>query len=295
MKDVFAMRILLITLLIGFLLNGCVKNNPLPVWLEINEWTLESNPLNTNGEPDFLSHNFTDVWVYVDNKVIGVFEVPCKIPILINGENKNIKLYPAIRNNGISSTKKLYPFTEGYNVNMNLVAGETYTFNPITRYTTAVKFWTEDFDSNQAQIEPDNTFTTADWSIESDPLIELSGNFLHIAPTTANSLWVGVTTEALTLPKGSEVYLEVDYRNTAPILTGVKAINTTGTITDNPNVSMNAQSATDVKWKKIYIQLGEIVSYSTSAYTFKQYFKVQLPETLSSADVYIDNIHVVYF
>lgn len=295
MKDVFAMRILLITLLIGFLLNGCVKNNPLPVWLEINEWTLESNPLNTNGEPAFLSHNFTDVWVYVDNKVIGVFEVPCKIPILINGENKNIKFYPAIRNNGISSTKKLYPFTEGYNVNMNLVAGETYTFNPVTRYTTAVKFWTEDFESSTVKLETDTDYSTTTLDFGSDPAIALSGDYGHIGVSTDNSLWVGVTTEALTLPKGSEVYLEVDYRNTAPILTGVKAINTIGTITDNPNVSMNAQSATDVKWKKIYIQLGEIVSYSTSAYTFKQYFKVQLPETLSSADVYIDNIHVVYF
>lgn len=295
MKDVFAMRILLITLLIGFLLNGCVKNNPLPVWLEINEWTLESNPLNTNGEPDFLSHNFTDVWVYVDNKVIGVFEVPCKIPILINGENKNIKLYPAIRNNGISSTKKLYPFTEAFDTTLNLVPGQTYTFNPVTRYTTAVKFWTEDFESSTVKLETDTDYSTSTLDFGSDPAIAISGDYGHIGVSTDNSLWVGLTTEALTLPKGSEVYLEVDYRNTAPILTGVKAINTIGTITDNPNVSMNAQSATDVKWKKIYIQLGEIVSYSTSAYTFKQYFKVQLPETLSSADVYIDNIHVVYF
>lgn len=294
MKRHFKMRILLITLLVGFLLNGCVKNNPKPVWLEINEWTLESN-INNDTEPDFLSHNFTDVWVYVDNKVIGVFEVPCKIPILINGDNKNIKLYPTIRNNGIGAKKKIYPFMEVDERNMNLVPGETYTFNPKTRYSYAAKFWTEDFDSNQAQLEPDNSISTADWGIESDPQIELSGNFLHISPTTDKPLWVGVTTEALALPKGSEVYLEVNYRNTVSILTGIKALTTAGGTTDNPNISMNAQSVDDLKWKKIYIQLGEIVSYSTSAYAFKQYFKVQLPETLSAADVYIDNIHVVYF
>lgn len=289
------MRILLITLLIGFLFNGCVKNNPLPVWLEINEWTLESNPLNTNGEPSFLSHNFTDVWVYVDNKVIGVFEVPCKIPILINGDSKNVKLYPAIRNNGIASTKKLYPFTEAFDATLNLVPGETYTFNPVTRYTTAVKFWTEDFESSTVKLETDTDYSTATLDFGNDTAIALSGDYGHIGVSTDNSLWVGVTTESLNLPKGSEVYLEVDYRNTAPILTGVKAYSITGDITDNPNVSMNAQSVSDLKWKKIYIQLGEIVSYSTNAYNFKQYFRVQLPESLTSADVYIDNIHVVYF
>ena len=72
-------------------------------------------------------------------------------------------------------------------------------------------------------------------------------------------------------------------------------MNLDGSTTDNPNVAMNAQDAGSMQWKKIYIQLTEIISYSSNANYFKQYLKAQLPEGQTTADVYIDNIHIVYF
>ena len=39
----------------------------------------------------------------------GIFEVPFKIPILKSG-SVSIKVYPVVKNNGISATKKIYPF-----------------------------------------------------------------------------------------------------------------------------------------------------------------------------------------
>lgn len=290
------MRIILLLGLIGILANSCVRNNPKPIWLEINEWTIESNPdLVSNGqEPDFLSHNFTEAWVYVDNKIIGCFEVPCKIPVLISGDAKKIQIYPAIRNNGIGATKKIYPFMVPVDTTMNLVSGETYTFNPKTHYNSFTKFWTEDFESSTVQIEEDPVSSAA-ISFGNNSQIALSGTYGYVNLTSAEPLWVGITTESVFLPKGKEVYLEVSYRNSTSLLTGVKALNQDGSITDNPNVAMNAQDASSMQWKKIYIQLTEIISYSTNANYFKQYLKAQLPEGQSTADVYIDNIHIVYF
>jgi hypothetical protein len=136
-----------------FISNSCTKNNPDPSWLEVTKWTLNANP-NLTGLEGSLTQNISEAWVYVDDEIIGVFEVPFKIPILKEG-SVNIKIYPAIKNNGISATKKVYPFLEPYVVTANLVKNQTLTINPITQYYNAVQFWIEDFEDAAVKIEND--------------------------------------------------------------------------------------------------------------------------------------------
>jgi len=280
----------------AILLSACVRNNPKPIWLSIDNWVLEANPqaIDDAGQ---LSQNLSEVWVYVDNKVIGVFELPCKIPVLASGSGIKVQLFPAIRNNGISATKKIYPFLEPVVMNMDLVEGETYEITPVTRYYSTVKFWIEDFGSpSQVKIDTDN-LSNASLVLDNDPMIAMSvGNdYGHIHLTASDSLWIGYTNENTVLPKsGSEVYMEIDYRNSNSVLTGVIAVSSSG-IKDNPNISLNAQDASSMKWKKIYIDLKEIVSFSTSAEYFKQYFRALLDEGNSQGDIYIDNIKLVHF
>ncbi|MNU94800.1 hypothetical protein D3C71_847890 [compost metagenome] len=202
-------------------------------------------------------------------------------------------LYPAIRNNGISATKKIYPFVEAFENTMNLVEGETYTINPTTRYFTETKFWIEDFENSTVKITPD-PISNASLSVENSSSVGPWGYYGHVALNSSDSLWVGLSTDIMYLPKsGAEVYLEVNYKNTNSILTGIISyINGNGT--DNPNISMNAQSS-DVVWRKIYIDLKDIVSNTPSSTYYKPYFRFLLDSGLSSSDVYIDNIKVVHF
>jgi hypothetical protein len=178
---------------------------------------------------------------------------------------------------------------------MNFVPGQTYTFNPSTKYAANCNFWIEDFDAGSVKIQTDNNFSNASLQIESLSAISLTGDYGHIALSQSDSLWAGVTTDALTLPKGKEIYLEIDYRNTNALLTGVRAFSITGGSTDNDNVTVKAQKEADLKWKKIYIDLKEIVSYSQTAASFKQYFKTLLPTNVALADVYLDNIKIIHF
>ncbi len=287
-----SMKYLYFFVLLTLGLSGCVKNNPAPIWLEINNWTLNANPTPSTN-PGVLTHNFTDVWVYIDGNVIGVFELPCKVPVLVSGSCK-VTLYPTIRNNGISATKKIYPFVTAYEKKMELVPGETYTINPTTMYEAATEFWVEDFENSTVKINTDQTVSNADLSVENNSAVGPWGYYGHIATNSSDSLWVGLSTDVLYLPKsGAEVYLEVNYKNTNSILTGIIAY-ISGSGTDNPNISMNAQSSPPV-WKKIYIDLKDIVSNSPSATYFRPYFRVLLDSGLSSSDVYIDNIKVVHF
>ncbi len=290
------MKYLYFFVLLSFGLSSCVKNNPLPVWLEINNWTLNGNGASVGSEndPGVLTHNFSDVWIYVDGKVIGVFELPCKIPVLASGTCK-VSLYPAIKNNGMASTKKIYPFAEPFETTLDLAEGETYTFNPITRYFGSTKFWIEDFETNSIKFIKDVSVSNQNANL----VVETSGgpwsNYGHVSLTSADSLWVGVQDEAKILPKsGAEIYLEFDYKNTNSILTGLLEYQLGGSVVDHGGYTASSQG-TSAAWKKIYIDLKEVVSNTPNGYKYKQYLRLLLNTGKSSGEVYIDNIKVVHF
>ena len=283
---------LLVLFSLFLILFSCVKNNPDPSWLEVNEWTLLENSESLY-EHGVLTHNFTDAWVFVDGEIVGVFEVPFKIPILKSG-NCNIKIYPTIRNNGISSTKKIYPFVDLFEVDAELKQNETLTLDPTTKYSSNSYCWIEDFEDASIKMENDPN-SLASISTESNPEILQYGNFygaIHL--TEQDSIWVGYTNGQLILPKkGAEVYLEVDYHNTNSLITGVLAVEPDKT-SPNPNIQLNKQNVGTAEWKKIYIELKEIVSYYVNAGYYEISFQALLESGMTTSDIYIDNIKVVY-
>ncbi|MCE3295896.1 MAG: hypothetical protein K0R65_1610 [Crocinitomicaceae bacterium] len=279
--------------LISFLfLSSCIKNNPDPSWIKIEKWVLNENLDVEEGE---LTENFSDVYITIDDKIIGIFELPVKLPILDEGSHK-ISLYPVIRNNGISATKKIYPFCEPHILTLNLVKNETQTIVPQTRYYDGTSFWIEDFENTVFNIDDDGNFSLAKLVKGNDPAILKYGNYYgHVPLTAADSIWHGETTPNMFLPKSAaEVYLEIDYITTNTVLTGLYAISDTG-VKDNPNIQLNPQDETDLEWRKIYIDLKELVSSSISATSFSHYFLAMLDAGKTSSNIYLDNIKVVHF
>jgi hypothetical protein len=273
-----------------FLLAGCVKNNPDPSWLEVTEWTLIENPdlINIEGE---LSHNFSDAWVYVNDKVIGVFEVPFKIPILVSG-TCNIKLYPTVRNNGIAATKKIYPFVDKYELTAELIQNKTLKIAPVTKYNSYTEFWIEDFEDAAIEINTD-PISADTMLVGTDPLIMKWNRYGISTLDATDTSWIAYTSQELALPKGQEVYLELDYYNTNALVTGVLALS--NPYKNNIHVQLNAQDPSSVKWKKIYIDLKEIVSNSAGANSFLMSFQAALDEGDSEGFIVLDNIKVIHF
>lgn len=285
---------LLLLLLCVFLLNGCVKNNALPVFLEIDSWTLEANP-SLNGKDGELFHGFNVAAVYVGDKIFGYFELPCKIPVLEFG-NKRVTLSPAIMDGGRSNVKVVYPFTEYYYLDMQLESGKTYHISPVTRYNATTVFsFVEDFESASLKLMTDPSSTASLFQTQHTDAGKLGYKGI-INFSNSDSLWLGNSFSDMVLPKyGQSVYLEVDYRNTTDISSGVISINSINENTIHPNVRMNRQEEESKVWKKIYIDLTEIVSYSADSQFFELYFKAALPSDAGSAVVEIDNIKVIHF
>ena len=281
-------------------LTSCIKNNPDPSWIYIEKWQLIENPdlIGIAGVP---THNITNAWVYVNGETIGVFELPVKIPVLISGSAK-IQITPAILNNGISATKKIYPFLEPFILQTELIQNETLVINPTTQYFSSVKFNIENFEG-ASYVVTEGPSSTVIANTSNDPLIldpsinELK--FLRLDLSTSNDRWIASTEFNLSsinmpLPKGKEVYLELDYYNTNQVTSGLIGISSTNQ-TNNPNVRLNPQNDNEVRWKKIYIDLGEVVSGMTTADYYEFSFDALLDDGASSGFICLDNIKAVYF
>ncbi|MCE2744110.1 MAG: hypothetical protein LW701_11190 [Fluviicola sp.] len=286
------MKKLTVIFLLLFTLSSCVKNNDDPSWIEISEWTLEANSAATPGIAGELTHNFSDAWVYVDGELLGVFELPCKVPVLKNGSAK-ITLLPTIKDNGISATKRAYPFVESYIVDVNLVQNQSVKLNPVTRYYSTTKFWKEDFGDPAIKISEDPNNTAHIIVDYTSPILKW-GPCGHISLSSAEAMFLAYTSDGLYLSQGAEVYLEIDYYNTNSLTTGLLTMQTDGTTKNNVNITLNAQDVSTVKWKKIYIALKELVSNSSNANQFKISLQAAIDDGLSSGDVYVDNIKIVY-
>ena len=283
---------LLLIFISVLLFQGCIKNNPDPSWIEISKWTVQTNPNPSVNLGDMSLSNFTDAWVMIDGKLIGVFELPVKIPVLISG-NAKIEIYPAVKNNGISATKKIYPYMDPYEMDVELVQNQTVSLSPVTQYNSFTKAYIEDFEDLIDKIE-DAPNQSNSLVIGSDPAISNSDAYGWVHLDEANPTWTGYTNFPLNLPRGAEVYLEIDYRNTSALVTGLISISSEGT-KNNPNIQLNAQEPGSDVWKKIYIDLREIISASPSDAYFEISLQCDLPAGLTEADIYIDNIRVVHF
>ena len=200
----------------------------------------------------------------------------------------------AVKNNGIAATKKIYPFVEVFEVNVNLVQNQTLTLNPITRYVSVTKFWIEDFEDPAVKIITDPNSQAA-LSQGSDPLIlEYGNNYGEVNLNLTDSTWVAFTEQLPYIPIGKEVYLEIDYYNTNALITGLIAISPSAVI-NNQNVQLNPQDPASVKWKKIYIDLKEVVSNSSAQADFRISFQALIDAGDSEGKIVLDNIKVVHF
>lgn len=279
---------LLLTIGSCFLFSGCIKNNPNPSWIEINAFTIEANSQLTEGELGL--HGFRNGWVYVNEKFIGIFELPCKIPVLITGQ-ASVRVYPTILNNGISDTKKNYPFTQAYETSVELKMDETAVIHPVSNYLNGTNFVIEDFQAGANKIFPGNN-TQTNLLVESDGS---GNNYGRVLLTPDAPFWSAYMSKAgdnepFSFPIGSQIYLEFECKNTHRFTTTFIYAKTDGTVGSQKNVTV---STANEGWKKMYIELTELIAYS-GGYAFWFGFECQLPDGDSEATILIDNIKIVY-
>lgn len=241
--------------------------------------------------------NITDAWVYIDNNIVGAYELPATFPVLKKGKH-DIKIYPGIKLNGISSTRVPYSFYNHYEINnFELIEDSIRTIKPTTSYTSSTFIaWHEDFEGASISLTRGNYSDTIisktaanDPNAWQSPFSAYSG-VVHL-DEEHQSFDLDSFDKFANLPGlGTPCFLEIDYKCTEVFMIGLYAVKSNSSVSDFPLINV---APTD-EWKKIYINLSPTVSENINDV---DYFKIYLSGALGeepTATFYFDNIKLIY-
>ena len=278
-----------------FLNNGCYKfegTQTVPSYLRIDTILLSTY------YPDEGSNslNITDVWVYVNDNIVGIYELPAIFPVLGEGV-KTLDIRPGIKVNGISSTRAPYPFYEPIRYEeFNFYPDSViYLKSPKTEYHPNLIFaWLEDFEDTGNSLDETSASDTVieRTEPENNPDAFISQNSKYsgaIYLTEERPIYSAATYNSFPMPKqGSPVLMEMDYKTNNYFNTGLLIRETSGYI--KVPLLILKHSAT---WNKIYINLGPNLSLHPQATEFRVYFEAGLDTDRTSSTIYLDNLKII--
>jgi hypothetical protein len=245
------------------------------------------------------NQNFVDAWIYVDDDLIGGFELPAVVPVLKEGIHK-LEIRPGILLNGISDTRTPYPCVRPHTItSFNFVVDSVIkTYGTMSYYDNAEFVWMEDFEDASLAIKKSPNSDTGIVRTQPagaqgafiDEHSQYSGvsymdndrNYLQLVSDDGNGA-------GYVFDRGDFIFLELNYRNNIPLIVGVYIKKTDNNVEERPFLIVNS---TD-EWKKIYVNFTPIVNETADASSYNFYIEAQLPAGTGNAFVMLDNIKLV--
>lgn len=275
--------------------SGCEKKNDpdlVPSYLFIDQIALTSTY-----DQGTSSQKITDAWVYVDETLIGAFELPATVPILKEGQ-QSITIRPGIKLNGIANTRSVYPFYADIKRSVTLVKDSIINFSDaVTSYKPNVTFpWLEDFNFSGVTLDTTSKSTVGIEKI-SDPnlifhQIGEDNNYSALIRLSADSaIFEAASTQKFDFPdNGAYVFLEMNYKTNHDLVVGV-FYTTSGQRIQRPLLILNKSD----NWNKIYVNLT-VPKYDTpNATDFQIFFGTQKENGTDETLIYLDNLKLVHF
>ncbi len=278
---------------------GCYKisgNQTIPAYISIDDFNLNTY----YPEQGSSSSEITDVWVYLNDDLLGIYEFPDNrpmiFPVLAEGKNK-LEIRPGIKLNGISSTRVPYPFYKPVIFeDFDFIPGTTQSLGTLTtEYYAGTKFaWLEDFEQANISLSDFGDTITERTQPENNPAAFLTANSRYsgeITLTNERDQYGSTSFNAFEVQKaGTYTMLEMNFKIDNFLQVGVVIFDDVYDVVEKDLVILNH---TD-EWKKIYINLGSNLSLYPTYESYKVIFRAGLEEENSSGKIFIDNIKVVY-
>lgn len=281
--------LLSIAVLATSLFSSCELYNPaepIPAYIHIKKFTLTTK---TDGSEGSNSHKITDAWVYVDDQIIGCFELPVTFPVISEGTHR-VKIIPGIKVNGIAANRGQYPFYTSHEQDVDFQEGKTITLSPAVTYKSTADFeYLENFET---------AGTTISITSQCDTTIEIHSGSNVFEGTKCLAGYVDptrfrfecATTNAFDLPTGgAPVFLEFNYKCNYEMVVSVIAQGTTS-INQFPALFLNPST----NWNKAYVYLTPTVSGAYTANDYKIVWGIRNLAGVDSAAVFLDNIKLIH-
>lgn len=280
------LRFSLAAALLGILpFAGCRIIDPaedIPSYIRVNDIRLTITDTITQGSG---SENITDAWIYVDGNLIGAFELPCTIPVLEEGTHE-VLIKAGIRQNGLESTRAIYPFYKGWEEQVTFTRGQIVTVSPVITYFPIVNFlWNCNFDAVGTNIDD---VTGATWpNLLRDTLLGgMEGKCGFVELNADTNLFYCQSFDSFVIDNGFDVYLELNYKCNQPFVVGIKNATNQETI---PWIQVMPES----DWNKIYIRLNDAITASPGGSSYYVYIAMKKDDDVANPQLYIDNIKLL--
>lgn len=254
---------------------------------------LENPALSTRSNEGDPVHDIKDVWVFIDGKLLGIFPLPAKVPVITTGKEMNILISAGVKENGDINSSFEYPFMTRIEKNVVLNEGKEEKIPLNFSYKTDIKFdivegfetsfqqFTQDIDGN---TETRFSFTTEDKvSGQKSGIVTLNNSNKDFEVTTVN--YFNNSQNA----KGS-VFLEFDYKCDENLLIGTDVIENQTQFT-----SYKVILSKTTEWKRAYINFSDEISNPNT-----DFYRVMFGagyERIDNVDskIYLDNIKLIHF
>jgi hypothetical protein len=285
-------------ILIAFIFSGCgLFDRPevIPAFVKVEQFNLTT--LSSHGTS---SSRITDCWVYLNDNLVGVYELPALVPIHAQG-NQNIKIKAGIMKNGVAGERAAYPFYTFYNETMNLVSDSIFSINPDITYEVNYTPWIEDFEDPGIKFDDYQSDTVMFVGTSANTQGLLEGN-CGVIKMNSNHLVCEMRTDEPYfdgMPKNIDIpaYMELNFKSNYSFQVGILSKDDqiasfvrTPLITFNPTTDSNGV----MQWKKTYLYLTDATTFYPVANDFEIYIRVLNPEGYDGIEVYVDNIKIFY-
>lgn len=268
----------------AFAFGGCSVFDPaeeIPSYVRINSIDLQIN----NTSEGTGSHKITDAWVYIDGILIGGYEMPVSVPILEEGTH-TILVLAGIKQNGLSTTRAIYPFFKGWTSTVTLTRGQVLVVNPVVEYYSATNFvWMCDFDGPGTNIDDNYGAWPNRMQEVTGPLaFEQESGYVTLYPDTTE--FYAQSSTAYSFDGSFDIYAELNYSCNQPFTVGL--YNTT-----NGEYIPWCEVNTSTGWNKIYIRFNDALLSQPVNGIYHVYIAMKKSDDVANPWLAIDNIKLI--
>lgn len=236
-------------------------------------------------------HDIVDAWVFDNEQLVGVYELPATVPVLTTGD-ANIRIRPGIKLNGQVANRTAFQFLEDFTGTVELFEDSTVNINPTLSFKNAVATpWIEDFDSPPTSIS-NTSISQGSISLVSGTEAYEGNSALLTLPADQDLFECRVNSPGFDLPSaGATVILEFSYKCNHPFRLSLVSSNSGGSV-QTPIIEISASD----EWKHIYVSLTETTSAIFTANEHLPAFGFLRQEDFNEdVKVYLDNIRLMHF
>ncbi|MFM7024305.1 MAG: hypothetical protein ACKOXB_15135 [Flavobacteriales bacterium] len=263
---------------------SCKPEAAQPSYIKIDEIKL-STSYNKEGSN---SSKISDAWIYVDNQLLGAFELPCEVPVSKTG-NVKISIAAGIKNTGQSSIRERYLFYQWYDSTLALNGGK-HILTPIVSYVDSLHFlWNFDFEGNSMPFSKDEGSDTSMYLVKGSPDVFEGDGMGEVSTDASHTDLFLKTSLDLDIPAATKAtFLEMNYACSHETTIGV--INyVSGSKIITPIIQLKS---TNLKWNKIYIDLSTALGSYALQGKFEIYCQIHHLSNEESK-LRVDNLKII--